>query len=308
MINRFFPRARDAFLTLAVATSASLTGCGGGSGSGASPQQGGGDTPTVSAAVVGTPMYGQSLVLTLSGSNLAQGIAVSATGCDGVIIDPSSSGPSTARYRCSVSAIGAGAFTIKRTSGGAVLASAAFTVPAPQVTLAFDNHAGVAGSIVVTLAPDKTPITVNNFLSYVRSGFYVGTVFHRVSPGFVVQGGGYVAPFDSVTQTLKPTGPPIPLEVVKGLSNAQWSISMARAQDPDTASATTQFFINLVDNSGYLDPGVTGGYAVFGTVSGSTADVTAIAGAPCVAIPLVLASTDCAPTPNIVIWSAAQTR
>jgi cyclophilin family peptidyl-prolyl cis-trans isomerase len=204
--------------------------------------------------------------------------------------------------------VGAGAFTIKRTNGGAVLASAPFTVPAPQVTMAFDNHAGVAGSIVVTLAPDKTPITVNNFLSYVQSGFYVGTVFHRVSPGFVVQGGGYVAPFDSLTQTLKPTGAPIPLEVGKGLSNTQWSISMARAKDPDTASATTQFFINLVDNSGYLDPGVTGGYAVFGTVSGSASDVTAIAGAPCVSIRLVLASTDCAPTPNIVITSAAQTR
>ena len=307
MINSTSTHAREAFLTLAMA-GASLTGCGGGGGSGASPQQAGGDTPTVSTAAVGAPMYGQTLVLTLSGSNLDQGIAVSATGCDGVTIDTASSGPSAARYSCSVSAMGAGAFTIQRTNGGAVLALAAFTVPAPQVTMAFDNHAGVAGSIVVTLAPDKTPITVNNFLSYVHSGFYVGTLFHLVSPGFSVQGGGYVAPFDSVTQTLKPTGAPIPLEVGKGLSNTQWSISMARTKDPDTASATTQFFINLADNSVPLDPGITSGYAVFGSVTGGTADVMAIAGAPCVSIPLVLPSVYCVPTPNIVIWSAAQTR
>ena len=304
MINSISPRARDALLALAATAGAALAGCGGGSGGS------GGSTPTVDAAVVGTPMYGQALVLTLSGSNLDQGIGVSATGCGDVTIDTSSSGASTARYSCHLSAMGAGVFTIKRTAGGAVLASAAFSVPAPQVTLVFDNHAGVAGSIVVTLAPDKTPITVDNFLSYVHSGFYVGTVFHRVSPGFVVQGGGYVAPYDGVTQTLKPAGAPIPLEVGKGLSNTQWTISMARAKDPDTASATTQFFINLVDNSGNLglDPGITAGYAVFGAVTAGSADVTAIAGAPCVAIPLVLPSPECVPTPNIVIRSAAQTR
>ena len=251
-------------------------------------------------------MYGKVLVLTLTGTNLSQGIAVTATGCEGVTIDTSSSGPSTAQYTCTVSTVGSGQFVVKRASGGAMLNTTPFTVPAPQVTMNFSNGAAVAGSIVLTLAPDKTPLTVNNFLSYISSGFYVGTVIHRVSPGFVVQGGGYAAPLDANSQNLKPTSAPIALEVGKGLSNLQWTIAMARTSDP--ASATSQFFINLADNSGFLDPGVSAGYAVFGTVSSGTADVAAVVGAPCTAIPLFLPTGECTPTPNLVITSATQTR
>ncbi len=304
MMNNSFARPRGVLLS--IATTAILGGCGGGGGSGANPGQGEGGTPAVTSAVAGAAMYGKTLVLTLTGSNLDQGIVVSATGCDGVTIDVSSSGPSTAQYACTVSAMGAGQFTVKRTSGGATLNTTAFTVPAPQVTLDFSNGAGVAGTIVLTLAPDKTPVTANNFLAYVNSGFYVGTVFHRVSPGFVVQGGGYTAPLDATTQTLKPTNPPIALEVGKGLSNTQWTIAMARTSDP--ASATSQFFINLVDNSGFLDPGVSAGYAVFGTVTSGSADVGAIVAAPCTAIALFLPTGECTPTPNMVITAATQTR
>lgn len=288
-----------------IATAAVLAGCGGG-GSNAGPNQGAGGNPTISSAVAGTPMFGKPLVLTLTGANLDQGISVSATGCSGVTIDASSSGPSAAQYGCTVSAMGAGQFVVTRTSGGATLSTIVFNVPAPQVTLDFSNGAGVSGEIVMTLAPDKTPVTVGNFLSYVNSGFYVGTVFHRVSPGFVVQGGGYTAPLDADTQNLKPTNAPIPLEVGTGLSNTQWTIAMARTSDP--ASATSQFFINLADNSGSLDPGLTAGYAVFGTVTSGTTDVTAIVGAPCTAIPLFLPSGECTPTPNMVITSALQTQ
>ena len=143
-----------------------------------------------------------------------------------------------------VSAVGAGQFVVTRASDGAALTTTPFTALVPQVTMSVSNGAGVNGTVVVTLAPDKTPITVGNFLSYVNAGFYDGTVIHRVSPGFVIQGGGYVAPVSTDTPTAKPTSPPIGLEVNKGLSNAQWTIAMARTSDP--ASATSQFFINLV--------------------------------------------------------------
>jgi peptidyl-prolyl cis-trans isomerase A (cyclophilin A) len=287
-----------------LASAAMLVACGGDGGSDPSP--GGGNAPTVASAVAGTPMYGRSLVLTVTGTNLGTGLAVTATGCDNVAIDASSSGPSTAQYACTVSAMGSGQFTVKRADTGATLATVPFTVPAPQVTIAFGNGAAVNGNIVITLAPDKTPVTVKNFLAYVNSGFYAGTVFHRVSPGFVVQGGGYTAPLDANTQVLKATDAPIALEVGKGLSNTQWTIAMARTDDP--ASATSQFFINLVDNSGFLDPGISAGYAVFGTVTSGTADVSAIVGAPCTAIPLFLPNGECTPTPNMVISAATQTR
>ena len=304
MTSNFLAGPRATWVSFAVA--AGLAGCGGGGGTDASPAQGAGGTPTVATASAGSATYGKTLVLTLTGTNLDQGVTVSATGCDGVAIDTSSSGPNAAQYDCTVSAMGPGQFVVTRTLGGATLGTASFTVPAPQVTMNFSNGAGVAGSLVLTLAPDKAPITVNNFLSYVNAGFYAGTVFHRVSPGFVVQGGGYTAPLDASDQNLKPTNPPIALEVGKGLSNTQWTIAMAR--NSDAASATSQFFINLVDNSGALDPGISAGYAVFGTVTSGTADVTAIAGSPCVAIPQFLPAGDCTPTPNMVITSATQTR
>jgi peptidyl-prolyl cis-trans isomerase A (cyclophilin A) len=298
MTNHFLAGVRGALLSLA--TAAALSACGGGGGTGS------GSDPTVSSARAGTPMYGRTLALTLAGSNLSQGLSVSAMGCGGVALDTASSGATTAKYTCTVSAMGDGSFVVKRSSDGSTLATTPFNVPAPQVTLNFDNGAGVSGAIVLTLAPDKTPLTVNNFLAYVNSGFYAGTVFHRVSPGFVVQGGGYTAPLDANTQNLKATNAPIALEVGKGLSNTQWTVAMARTSDP--ASATSQFFINLADNSGVLDPGIGPGYAVFGAVTSGSADVTAIAGAPCTAIPLFLPSGDCTPTPNMVVSSAAQTR
>ena len=305
MTNIFFTGLRTGLSS--IATALALVACGGGGGgSNTDPNQGAGGNPVVSTAVAGTPMFGKPLVLTLTGANLDQGISVSATGCSGVTIDVSSSGPSTAQYGCTVSAMGAGEFVVTRTTGRATLSTIAFNVPAPQVTMNFSNGAGVAGEIVLTLAPDKTPVTVGNFLDYVNSGFYTGTVFHRVSPGFVVQGGGYTAPLDANNQTLKPTNAPIPLEVGTGLSNTQWTIAMARTSDP--ASATSQFFINLVDNSGSLDPGLSAGYAVFGTVTSGTPAITAIVGAPCTAIPLFLPTGECTPTPNMVITSAMQTQ
>ncbi len=115
------------------------------------------------------------------------------------------------------------------------------------------------GSIKIEVFSDKAPITAKNFLAYINSGFYNGTIFHRVIPNFVVQGGGYPPDMSS-----KPTLPPIKNEASNGLKNRRGTLSMARYDDPN--SATSQFFINLNDNTN-LDPGAGGaGYAVFAKV------------------------------------------
>jgi peptidyl-prolyl cis-trans isomerase A (cyclophilin A) len=114
------------------------------------------------------------------------------------------------------------------------------------------------GNITVELDPAKAPITVENFLKYVDAGFYNGTIFHRVIPGFMIQGGGMLPNMKE-----KDTNPPIKLEAGNGLSNKRGTIAMARTNDPN--SATSQFFINHRDND-RLDT-VGGGYAVFGKVT-----------------------------------------
>ena len=118
------------------------------------------------------------------------------------------------------------------------------------------------GSFVLELYPEKAPKTVDNFLRYVRDGFYDGTIFHRVIDGFMIQGGGFTPDYQR-----KPTRAPIPNEADNGLKNVRGTIAMARTMDPH--SATAQFFINVKDNP-FLDhtsPTPRGwGYAVFGKV------------------------------------------
>ena len=115
------------------------------------------------------------------------------------------------------------------------------------------------GDFVVELYYDKAPVTVKNFITYVKDGFYDNTLFHRVVPDFVVQGGGFIA-----GMAAKEPRAPIPNESLNGLINERGSLAMARKRLPD--SATSQFYINLVDNSD-LDPrGSQFGYTVFGKV------------------------------------------
>jgi len=117
------------------------------------------------------------------------------------------------------------------------------------------------GDIKLEVFEDKTPITAANFLDYVKSGFYDGTIFHRVIPGFVAQGGGFVPGMDQ-----KKTKAEIVNEAAKGPVNSRGTLSMARTPHPD--SATSQFFINFVDNKSldYRGPGVGAGYCVFAKV------------------------------------------
>ncbi len=128
------------------------------------------------------------------------------------------------------------------------------------------------GEIVLELDRKLAPITVNNFVEYASTGFFDGTVFHRVIPGFMIQGGGF-----QPGMIKKATKAPIKNESRNGLRNKAGTISMARTSDPD--SATAQFFINTNDNVA-LDYPSQGGYAVFGKVVKGMDVVTAIEQAP----------------------------
>ena len=143
-----------------------------------------------------------------------------------------------------------GMLVVLLSAGGALAAN-------PQVDIA-TNH----GRITVELYPDKAPLSVANFLEYVKSGHYNGTMFHRVIAGFMIQGGGFTRQF-----VQKPTRDPIANEAANGLKNEPGTLAMARTQRPD--SATSQFFINVADNAflNYTAPTARGyGYAVFGKV------------------------------------------
>ena len=129
------------------------------------------------------------------------------------------------------------------------------------------------GPIVIELFEEDAPITTKNFLDYANSGFYDGTLFHRVIPGFVIQGGGLEPGMQD-----KSGNPPIENEANNGQKNLKWSLSMARTNDPN--SATSQFFINLENNSNLDHTSETPqgwGYAVFGTVIDGFETVEAIA-------------------------------
>jgi cyclophilin family peptidyl-prolyl cis-trans isomerase len=143
------------------------------------------------------------------------------------------------------------------------------TVENPQVALETSS-----GKIIIELQPDKAPETVKNFLAYIDSEFYNDTVFHRVIPNFMIQGGGFTADMES-----KPTQKPIKNEADNGLKNERGTIAMARTADPN--SATAQFFINTVNNEflNHKSKDSRGwGYAVFGRVIQGMDVVDAIAG------------------------------
>ncbi len=152
----------------------------------------------------------------------------------------------------------------------ALLASLLFLIP--SLPFAKDNHMSEnttlvklttsLGDITLQLNAEKAPLSAANFLAYVNEGFYNGTIFHRVIPGFMAQGGGFDTSFSQ-----KPNHAPIKNEADNGLLNKRGSIAMARTNAPD--SATAQFFINYKDNTflNHTSPTPSGwGYAVFGEV------------------------------------------
>jgi cyclophilin family peptidyl-prolyl cis-trans isomerase len=129
----------------------------------------------------------------------------------------------------------------------------------PAVALDIVQAGKPLGTVTFVLRPDTAPLSVANFLEYLRSGHYDGTIFHRVLPDFMIQGGGFTPEMEE-----KPTRPPIRNEARNRVRNSRGTVAMARTNAPN--SATAQFFINVRDNHS-LDFGIRGaGYAVFGRV------------------------------------------
>jgi peptidyl-prolyl cis-trans isomerase A (cyclophilin A) len=172
---------------------------------------------------------------------------------------PATAAPEAAAPATAAPATAAPATAAPATAAPATAAPEAPVVQAPAATgpvfILLDT---TKGSIVLELDPVKAPISVENFRRYVKEGFYNQTVFHRIVPNFVVQGGGYDEKF-----VQKKTNAPIKNEWTNGLKNTRGSISMARTSFPDTA--TSQFFLNLKDNPA-LDGANAPGYAVFGKI------------------------------------------
>lgn len=208
---------------------------------------------SVSAVTSDQLLYRKITNFTVTGQNLDLGINITNLGC--LRITEVAGGTATRRvFSCKI--VGVGTFPMTVTAGdGSNLNTTNFTIPLtnqPQVTMVTS-----LGTIVMELNPAKAPVSVDNFLNYVESSFYVNTIFHRVESNFVIQGGGFTS---ALTQPA--TMPAIKLEAGNGLSNLRGTVAMARTNVLD--SATSQFFVNVVDNAA-LDTS-NGGYAVFGKV------------------------------------------
>ena len=211
---------------------------------------------SLSDVLVDRVSYGRQAVFRLNGENLdAEDFNVSITqgACQGLSVIANSS---TAVFvACRVQSTGALTLTAT-SSSGATLLEKSFVVPSPRVVVSTN-----LGSMVVELLPEAAPVSVLNFLQYVNSGFYNGTIFHRLEPGFVIQGGGYLPDLTPKTGLAAP----ITLESNKGLSNLKGTIAMARTAEAN--SATSQFYFNLADNPGLnYESASSPGYAVFGRV------------------------------------------
>jgi len=255
---------------------------------------GGGDRfePSISEIQVQSLRYGKTAVILLAGHYLRADMVAETGSCTNPSFGTNST-PETAILNCKVTATGTLPMTL-RSAEGKTLYSTTLTVPTPQVTL---NTS--LGSVVMELDPQAAPITVNNFLAYVGSNYYTNTLFHRVIAGFVVQGGGYTAGL------VKKPGQtaPIALESNNGLLNLRGTVAMARTDVPD--SATSEFFVNLVDNTSLnYQSAASPGYAVFGKVVQGLEVIDAIAAVPTSA----QNGAQNVPTTDVTITAAAQTQ
>ena len=236
-----------------------LSACGGSSGF----------PPVITGVKFQSIQYGQTATIYLGGKDLRSSLVVeSGGGCTNPSFGSSSS-TDTLVLNCLVTVVGDLPLTIKSATGE-VIYTTTLSVPKPQVSIITNK-----GSFTLELDLATAPISVKNFLSYVRGGYYSNTLFHRVIPGFVAQAGGYT------TGLVRKPGQldPIELESNKGLSNARATVAMGRTNVFN--SATSEFYVNLVDNT-FLDykNAANPGYAVFGTVVQGMDVVDAIAAVP----------------------------
>lgn len=245
--------------TAALLLTTLLTACGGSTGF----------PPVITAVKPQSLSYGRTATIYLGGKDLRSSLVVESNGgCTNPSFGSSSS-TDTLVLNCLVTVVGDLPLTIKSATGE-VIYTTTLSVPKPQVSIITNK-----GSFTLELDLATAPISVKNFLSYVRGGYYSNTLFHRVIPGFVAQAGGYT------TGLVRKPGQldPIELESNKGLSNARATVAMARTNVFN--SATSEFYVNLVDNT-FLDykNAANPGYAVFGTVVQGMDVVDAIAAVP----------------------------
>lgn len=239
-------------LLMCVGAALGLSACGGGNSF----------SPVITAVLPSSVQYSQTATIQLGGKHLRSYLQVDT---DQACTNPSYAATSTTELlvlNCTVQRVGEWPLTVKDRDGQVIYATTV-KVPKPRVALVTS-----LGNITLELDPAKAPLSVNNFLSYVRQGYYRNTLFHRVIAGFVVQGGGYT------TGMVKKTGQAaaIALESQNGLPNLRGTLAMARTSVPD--SATSEFFINLVDNPSLNYQNTANpGYAVFGTVVQGMSDV-----------------------------------
>ena len=265
-----------------------LQACGGGSGDAGTPAA---PQATVSGLTVDRLSYGRLSTFTVIGSNLAAAASFSATGCDGLTM---LAGGSATQQQFSCTPNQALSVRVAAISGGAEVFNSTTAVAKPRVTLTT-----TLGTLVIELEPGAVKLTVDNFLAYVNAGFYNNTIFHRVIPGFVVQGGGFTGVSGSTLTAQAGLLAPIALEVNKGLSNTRGTIAMARTNVLD--SATAQFYFNSVNNTA-LDTS-SGGYAVFGRI---VSDLAVLDAMNAVSTRTVGSNAD-VPVTNIVVQTAVRT-
>ncbi len=266
------------------------------------------DNQTGDGAVPGKAKYGQPMTLTVMGTNVNQGVHVPAKpACPGLTLSTTPSlvsSASTAFYRCRVAALSLNQLTIELAAAPGVDAvfPARFDVPIPQVTLSMASvdPAGSSktalGEIVITLDPSLAPVAANNFLDYVNSGFYSGTIFHNVqawpAPP-LLEAGRYAPTTGTPPPTQKAAGPASAPEVGSASSYLKWTVGMTLNTAP--ADGPARFFISMADNS------LGGASAVLGrvTLGQSLADSmsTSCSG-----------QAQCLPVPNFTIDNAIQTR
>ncbi len=271
-------------------------------GDGATPPEGS------SLGIPGIGKYGQQITVTVTGTNVNQGLLFPATpACTGLTLSttpPLVSSASTAYYRCRVAALNLNHVVVELASapGLEAVTPARFDVPLPEVTL---NMASVdpanasrtpLGQIVITMTPDLAPISSNNFLDYVNSGFYNGTIFHSVqalpAPP-LLDAGRYGPTTGSPLPAQKAVSAANPPEVGSASSFVKWSVAMTLNTAPSNGPA--RFFINMADNN------LGGASAVFGSVTSGQTLANSMA-ASC------SGQAQCLPIPNFTIDSAVQTR
>ena len=248
--------------TALLAISALLTACGGGGSSTEDNQQ-------ITSVTVRALAYSRQAVLFVSGTYLRADMTALTGACKDPVFNMTQSTPQLAVLNCTVTATGEQPLSITGTNGK-VLYTGTVTVPQPQIELVTSQ-----GSLVLELNPAAAPVSVNNFLTYANGGFYNNTLFHRVIAGFVVQGGGYTKGLVKKADQLAP----IVLESNNGLFNTRGTLAMARTNVPN--SATSEFYVNLVDNRSldYQSP-ANPGYAVFGKVVNGLDVIDKIAALP----------------------------